>query len=289
MLQGLFHGSGYGPEVMTSEEDVRRSFDQLFKYLQDNPFGGSSMGSQHAQLVIFLAISMFSIFGCFYGNQRLRYLYVTTVISECLLIVIVGPIMRYFLFISVAQIYLIAKSSYGCTSNGNLFLQSRKLTQTSFILRAVCISLSFFIFILSSLVELGYNRIPKSNLPYLRALGIEVSEPAFQNVVTYVHDISAQKPNSILLMGEGRAALFWPMNVSVYAADRRNPFANPSINTPETAMRELKLTKSDLFILASGWGFSSNVNLKLISSFEQKYNSQLIYKQPGWSIYDIQL
>ena len=287
MLQGVFQGSGYGPEVMTNEEDVRRSFDQLFQFLHDNPFGGPSMGAQHAQLAIFVLISIFSIFGCFHSNRNFRYLFISTVLAQSFLIVIIGPIFRYFLFISVSQIYLLAKSSYGRTFNKTLTPLSGKSDKTTYVLRSAFLSLSLFIGTLSIISPPEFNRIPSSQLSGLRDFGIDVPEQSFQNVINFIHGNWINKPKSILLLGEGRAAAFWPMNVKVYAADRRNPFANPSINTPSRAMSELQLTGSDLFIIASDWGFLPNVNQDLISDFERQYNSRLLFVQPGWTIYDL--
>ena len=151
----------------------------------------------------------------------------------------------------------------------------------TYILRAAFLSLSLFIGTLTVISPPEFSRIPSSQLSRLRAFGIDVPEQSFQNVIKFVHGNWINEPKSILLLGEGRAAAFWPINVKVYAADRRNPFANPSIHTAASVMRELQLTGCDLIIIASDWGFLPNVNQNLISDFEQQYRSQLSSDVPS--------
>ena len=287
MLQGVFQGSGYGPEVMTSEEDVRRSFQQLFDFLRDNPFGGSSMGAQHAHLAIFILIFIFSIYSCFHINRNIRYLFISTVWAGIILIFITGPILRYFLFISVSQVYLLAKSIYPSTAHNSYFQTSHIYSVKMRLRQVLLFSLAGFIVILSVLIPPQYDRIPPSNLDRLNALGIDVAERSFQNVISFVHSDLTYKPKCILVFGEGRAAAFWPMNVKVLPSDRRNPFADPAISTPAAAMRNLQSTGCNLFILASDWGFLPNIDQALISDFEQQFVSKLLFRQPGWTVFDL--
>ncbi len=283
IFQGIFKGIGFGPEVMTNEQDVRRSFQQLGSYLASKSFDFSQIQIADLQILFSLGIALFSITQMtmvYWKEGRLHFVPFATNASYVALLLYIGPIWRYFLFLNTAQLlYVYVYTSTGPIgkNRGRNAPPKRKFS--------LGIALVVFLLVLTlNKVSVEYKESDLRVTPALTQTGLTVNETNFQEVIEY---LSKQGPKRILLMGEGRAAAFYPNSVHVLPADRRNPFSDPSVINSAGVLSKLKSFDDDLLIIASDWGWAQNIDVKLLEDFLSKHKGSIVFTTSGWRVYDI--
>ena len=281
MLQGIFKGIGYGPEVMTNEEDVRRSFGQLSQFIADTTFFTLPIDLLHGQLILWIAVSFISLSSVFYVSKIFRPIAIALLVTEFVMLIYIGPIVRYFLFVSIGQLFVAASFLHP--------LGSRRTTRLSFFVAtsALAVVMIPVTLLVVPAINTEFSIKTVTNQQNYVASGITVNEPNFLATIEFLDISDFPESKRFALFGEGRALLFWPSDVSVFAADRRNPFANPKVNGADEALYQFQSAGFDYLILAKEWGFAQNVNLDLLKSFETVYEKRIIYANSGWKIFHI--
>ena len=89
------------------------------------------------------------------------------------------------------------------------------------------------------------------------------------------------------LLGEGRAALFYPKPTLVLPGDRRNPFFDPEIRTLDQIQIVLSNLGVDYLLISTSWGWPANANLGLIRDYQQVKRNSLVFESEGWKVYEI--
>lgn len=292
LFQGFFQGIGYGPEVMTNEEDVRRSFIQTFNYLEKQGFSFPNL--EVAQFQIFFSFSIFlismlvSVRNLVFRKDQ-TFLLFSFALSYVFLLLYIGPIFRYFLFINLMQIFLVFGDR---TSKEAPKLKNRNSSRIAIINNfsllgriggalIVCLSM----FTLGS-TKLEYQVEDTAPPPSLTSAGLTVNEIGFRNVIDYFNspDLAGAR---LALIGEGRAALFYPKPTLVLPGDRRNPFFDPKIRTLDQIQIALSNLGVDYLLISTSWGWPANANLGLIRDYQQVKRSSLVFKSEGWEVYEI--
>lgn len=281
MLQGIFKGVGYGSEVMTNEEDVRRSFGQLSQWIADTTFFTFPINLIHGQLILWIAMSFIALSSVFYVSKIIRPIAIALLVTELLMLIYIGPIVRYFLFVSVGQLFVAASFLRP--------LESRRSTRLSFFVASSTLAVVVIpvALLVVPAINAEFSIKTVTHQENFIASGITVNEPNFLATLKFLDRSDFSESTRFALFGEGRALLFWPSDVSVFAADRRNPFANPKVNGPSEALYQFQSAGFDFLILAQEWGFAQNVNLDLLKNFETTYENRIIYANSGWKIFQI--
>ena len=292
LFQGFFQGIGYGPEVMTNEEDVRRSFIQTFSYLEKQGFNYPSLELAQFQIFFSLGIFLVSIIASVRNivfRKDQSFLLVYFGLSYVFLLLYIGPIFRYFLFINLIQIFLVfgdwttkktskierRNSPRTATINGSSLLG--KIGGTL----VICLSLTTF-----SSTKLEYQ--VKDTVPpqSLTPVGLTVNEIGFRKVIEYF-SASNFAGARLALLGEGRAALFYPKSTLVLPGDRRNPFFDPEIRTLDEIQIALSDLGVDYLLISTSWGWPANANLGLIEGYQQAKRGSLVFTSEGWEVYEV--
>jgi hypothetical protein len=281
IFQGIFKGVGFGPEVMTNEQDVRRSFSQLGAYLSNKTFDFAQIQASDLQILFSVGIAISSIVHMlivFRKDRQINPILLSTNASYLALLMYIGPIWRYFIFLNIAQLLSIYATLPSVTIGKGLRSKPKQRH-----LPVTLIVVSLFILTLNK-VSLEYKATSLPITPALRGVGLTVNELNFQEVIEYLNNQSSKR---ILLFGEGRAAAFYPNSVLTLPADRRNPFSDPNISNLDHVVEKLKSFDRDLLIIASDWGWAKNVEIGLLQDFASKYKSSIVFSTNGWSVYDI--
>ncbi len=281
IFQGIFKGVGFGPEVMTNEQDVRRSFSQLGAYLSNKTFDFAQIQASDLQILFSVGIAIYSIVHIlivFRKDKQINPILLSTSASYLALLMYIGPIWRYFIFLNIAQLLSIYAISPSVTIGKGLRSKPKQRH-----LPVTLIVVSLFILTLNK-VSLEYKAASLPITPALKGVGLTVNELNFQEVIEYLNNQSSKR---ILLFGEGRAAAFYPNSVLTLPADRRNPFSDPNISNLEHVVEKLNSFDRDLLIIASDWGWAKNVDIGLLQDFASKYKSSIVFSTNGWSVYDI--
>lgn len=281
MLQGVFKGVGYGSEVMTNEEDVRRSFNQLAQFIRDTNFFSIPIDLMHGQLILWIVVSFISVISICFVSKPNRLIAIALLITQFLMLIYIGPILRYFLFVSVGQLF-VAVSFLRPLASKNSRRFSFFVANSVLFLTAIAVSL-----LVVPAINSEFSIRTVTNREKVGTPGITVNEPNFLATIEFIELSDFKESTRFALFGESRALMFWPYDVSVFAADRRNPFADPDVNSPDAALYRFQLAGFDYLIIAQEWGFAKNVNLNLLKSFESTYKSQIIYANSGWTIFQI--
>ncbi len=292
LFQGLFKGAGYGPEVMTNEEDVRRSFTQTFSYLRANKIDWVNLEITQVQIFLAVGLTVISIFTFFWKVIQKKTIDVflgSLILSFLFLVLYIGPIFRYFIFINVLQSFFLF-SNYHSTNSKEKSRKSkvdernpkkRNLHQSLRSGLVICLCL---VSLQSTIPE--YNVIDMEPPKSLRSSGITVNEKGFRNVIDFLADENF-RGSRLALLGEGRAALFYPKPTLVLPGDRRNPFFDPSTLNVADIQRKLNTLDVDYLLISTSWGWPDNANLNLIEDFRQKNRGSLVFTSEGWEIYEI--
>jgi hypothetical protein len=292
LFQGFFQGIGYGPEVMTNEEDVRRSFIQTFSYIEKQGFSFPSLELAQFQIFFSLAIFLVSILTSvrnivFRKDQTILLFYFG--LSYVFLLLYIGPIFRYFLFINLIQIFLVfgdwttkkAPKLERRNSPGTATMIGSSLLGKIGGTLVVCLSLTTF-----SSTKMEYQ--VKDTVPphSLTSVGLTVNEIGFRKVIDYF-SASNFTGARLALLGEGRAALFYPKSTLVLPGDRRNPFFDPEIRTLDEIQIALSDLGVDYLLISTSWGWPANANLGLIEGYQQAKRGSLVFTSEGWEVYEV--
>jgi hypothetical protein len=292
LFQGFFKGIGYGPEVMTNEQDVRRSFEQTFSYIGNKEF--DFLNLELGQIQIFFsfgifALSLFVTMLNFLRRKEQSYLLVYFSISYILLLLYIGPILRYFLFINVIQVFLMFSN---WTNKKDLKNQKRNLPQLARAGRLnPIVRLGMTSIICLSVVALSSTRLeyqvkdmdpPRALLP----AGLTVNENGFRKVIDFF-STAPLDGSRLALLGEGRAGLFYPKPTLVLPNDRRNPFFNPEILRFDQVQKILINLEIDYLLISTSWGWPANANLDLINEYQQTNQNSLVFVSENWKVYKI--
>jgi hypothetical protein len=281
MLQGVFKGIGYGPEVMTNEEDVRRSFSQLYRYISETTFFTLPIDLAHGQIVLWIIVSLVSLCSVFYISNVNRPIAIALLVTQFLMLIYIGPILRYFLFVSIGQLFL--------AFSFHRPLDKKASSKVSYfiafsVLAIVAIPISL---LAVPAMNSEFSTRTVINRETESTFGISVNEPNFLAAKEFIELSDFPESTRFALFGEGRALMFWPSDVSVFAADRRNPFANPKLRVPDEVFNQFQSAGFDFLIIAQEWGFAQNVNLDLLERFETAFENRIVYVNSGWKIFQI--
>lgn len=292
LFQGFFQGIGYGPEVMTNEEDVRRSFIQTFSYLEKQGFSFPSLELAQFQIFFSLGIFLISLLASVRHSvirRDLSFLLVYFGLSYIFLLLYIGPIFRYFLFINLIQIFLVFGD---WTTKKAPELEKRNSPRVVTIsgsnlfgkiggILVVCLSLATF-----SSTKLEYQVKDTAPPPSLTSTGLTVNEIGFRKVIDYFSapDFAGAR---LALLGEGRAALFYPKSTLVLPGDRRNPFFDPEIRTLDQIQIALSNLGVNYLLISTSWGWPTNANLGLIRGYQQANRGSLVFTSEGWEVYEV--
>ena len=298
LFQGVFKGVGFGPEVLTNEEDVRRSFGQLLNFTQNIAWSITGFSTAQMQILVSTGIVCFSIYRIFlcYRDKSLETVMLKLVIlSYLILIFYIGPIYRYVLFLNFAQLYLssavkpnVVSQKYikEMTKSISLSTQKHLRTINNYLPRISVILTSLFLFVN---LDSTYRDLVVSDQPPPKSLqneNISTNEVNFRKVILFLENDKYQD-SKIALFGEGRAALFFPRDVVVYPNDRRNPFATHANLTHDDPINEIKSSGVDVIVISSVWGWPQSINSKKMIKFKQENKNLLIFSIEGWDIYGI--
>jgi hypothetical protein len=292
LFQGLFKGAGYGPEVMTNEEDVRRSFTQTFSYLRANKIDLVNLEIVQVQIFLAAGLTVVSILAFFWKviqKKTMDVFHGSLILSFLFLLLYVGPIFRYFIFINVLQTFFLF-SSYQSTNSKEKSRKGKvdeknpkKRNLPQFLTSGLVICLCL-VSLRSTIPEYDVTDMepPKS----LRSSGITVNEKGFRNLIDFLAEENF-RGTRLALLGEGRAALFYPKPTLVLPGDRRNPFFDPSTLNVADIQRKLNTLEVDYLLISTSWGWPDNARLNLIEDFRQKNRGSLVFTTEGWEIYEI--
>jgi hypothetical protein len=292
LFQGLFKGIGYGPEVMTNEEDVRRSFEQTFSYIANKEFNFLNLELAQIQLLFSFGIFVLSLAVTILNILKRRvqtFHLVYFSISYILLMLYIGPILRYFLFINVIQIFLLFSD---WTNDRNLKNQKLKSVQHA---KAKRLNLTGRIGV-TSVVCLSVMALSSTRLEYqikdmdppraLQSTGLTVNENGFRKVIEFF-SAPALSGSRLALFGEGRAGLFYPKPTLVLPNDRRNPFFNPEVFSLDQIQKTFINLEIDYLLISTSWGWPTNANLELINEYQRANKDSLVFTSEGWAVYEI--
>jgi hypothetical protein len=292
LFQGFFKGIGFGPEVMTNEEDVRRSFAQTFTYLSSRKIDLLNLEIIQVQIFFVSGIALLSTIVLLWNiirkktiNLFLAYLN----LSFLFLLLYIGPIFRYFIFLSVLQVFFLFSNVHVVNSKGKALKEKGSLKKPKsrgslqFLTPGLFICLSLFS-LRGTIAEYGVRDMepPKS----LQSSGITVNEEGFRNVIDFLaqEDFDGSR---LALLGEGRAGLFYPKPTLVLPGDRRNPFFDPRVLTVSDIQSRLNNFDIDYLLISTVWGWPKNANLNLIEDFKKKNQDSLVFASEGWEVYEI--
>ena len=274
MFQNFFGGPGFGPEVMSLESDVRRSFSQfnfVINQLIADPIMAMKIYSNWLVLplvVVFLLIKILIDRKKFFENN-INLLFIVSIAVN---ILIAGPVGRYTSFgvIGLAAGFI---SEVGLNSQ-------RRMTKIRFGKQVTFIS--SFVVAAALLGSSNYIKFFRDHQMFsMRDDQIISIQSVTEKVVG--------KDDTICLIGDGRALLFFPRNVVVFDNDRRNPFdfqskrVNAEINS--TFMRY----KCAFVYINTGWGFPENIDVKSIEQwmFDEKQKGKQIIANQVWNSFEI--
>jgi hypothetical protein len=292
LFQGFFKGIGFGPEVMTNEEDVRRSFTQTFTYLNSNEIKLFDLQIIQIQIFFVLGIALLSLVVLLWNLLQKKTINVFVAflnLTFLFLLLYIGPIFRYFIFISVLQVFFLFSDIHVVNSK-NITLRKKRIlkkVESGRLSQSLASGLFICLCLFSlrgTVAEYGVNDMepPKTLIPS----GITVNEKGFRDVV----DFLAQKNfdgSRLAILGEGRAALFYPKPTLVLPGDRRNPFFDPNVVTVSAIRNRLYDFDVDYLLIATSWGWPKNANVNLIEDFRKLSQESLVFTSEGWEVYEI--
>jgi hypothetical protein len=292
LFQGFFKGIGFGPEVMTNEEDVRRSFTQTFTYLRSNKIDLFDLENAQLQIFFVVGITLLSVVDLLWNLLRkksINFFVVSLNLTFLFLLLYIGPIFRYFIFISVLQIFFLFSNVYVANSQNIALKQKRNLKKVASkslpksLASGLVICLCLFS-LQGTVAEYGVSDMepPKP----LLSSGITVNEEGFRNVIDFFAQENYEG-SRLALLGEGRAALFYPKPTLVLPGDRRNPFFDPNVVTVSAIRSRLHSLDVDYLLISTLWGWPKNANLALLEDFKRVSYDSLVFTSEGWEVYEI--
>lgn len=292
LFQGLFKGIGFGPEVMTNEEDVRRSFTQTFTYLRSSKIDLFDLEIAQIQIFFMVGIALLSLVIMLRNLLRKNGIDLFNAflnLAFLFLLLYIGPIFRYLMFISVLQVFSLFSNVYAVNSKNIALKQKRnlKIGGSKSLPQSLASGLVICLCIFSlrgTVAEYGVSDMepPKP----LLSSGITINEKGFRNLV----DFLAQEKfdgSRLALLGEGRAALFYPKPTLVLPGDRRNPFFDPNVISVSAIRSRLHYLDVDYLLISTSWGWPTNANLAIIEDFKRLSYESLVFTSEGWEVYEI--
>lgn len=283
----IFKGAGYGPEVTSTDSDIRSSYRQVFKILTDKEsykFIIDFTSTQNTTVlvsILFISLLFLSVRYIFAGCRD-SFL-IAIVYSEILTMLIAGPIFRYFGYLFTMHLVLLIQLSKN-KKTGHEIRRNLKEGRLEILQDTKFVQLLFFVSVFGvlNLTNTTWNVDDGASLSSVSRLssGSTVANQA----ITFVKS-NVSTDASICLVGDSRAMLFWPLKVSFLQADRSNPFADPEVFTNDQILRRLKDLQCDYLVLTPAWGFPSNVNLPYIRNFVSSFEAMI--SNEYYSVYDV--
>ena len=286
LFQDVFKGVGYGPEVMTNEEDVRRSYIQTIRYLTEIEFNIFNLELAQLQIVLSLFIALTATIISFKnikGNSAVNSVYLSINITYLVLILYLGPLFRYLLFLNLIQIlFFFEKQKVDLTPNKSKNNYPRGNVPNR-IIPSILILISIYGLDKSKLEYLVRDETPPNSLV---RQGISVNEPVFRSVINFIASRNNVKLR-LAILGEGRASLFFPHSTLVFPNDRRNPFCNPGYISASEVSLNLKKLDLDFLLISSSWGWPKNMNINVLEDFRKLNRDSLVFQAEGWEVYEL--
>jgi hypothetical protein len=274
LFKDWFNSPGTGPEVLSLESDVRRSFNQVKRSFNDFSFMLSPQLFQVVTISIILFLSILSLF-----RLQSKILFTGSLIAaEIALVLYSGPVYRYSLFILVALLSLLfVMISESELDERSLF----SFKQIPFLL------VSCFFMASQHSTGISYPEIDLSSIES-KYKKVSTTEEDFEKVVFFLKSNYKIPINTrIGIMGEDRALLFHPYETFVIPFDRRNPFADPKIQGIGQVKSKFQKMRIDILIVTSRWGLPNNVNLTIMEEFDLNNKDLIIFSEENWKIYDL--
>ncbi len=283
----IFRGSGYGPEVTTTESDIRSSFQQVFNILIDKESYRFIINLSSAQnttviiSVIFVTLVFYSV--KFLVTVRKDSFLIAIVSSEILTLLISGPLFRYFGYLLTLHLVLLV---YNSRNKKTKDLEKKNLNR----INSVSLKVSKQVPALFFLSALGFLNIfnntwnVEGNGPLAKTSRLSSGSTSAEQVIMYVRN-KIDTNSNVCLIGDSRAMLFWPSKISFLPSNRVNPFADPAVLDNYQVVNRLKELRCDYLVVTSVWGLPSNVDLLKFKYFVAE--SKAMTSNDYYSVYDI--
>ena len=283
----IFKGDGYGPEILSTERDVRSSYRQVFTILTQQDSYRFLVDPKRPQnltvLVFFLALALFISTIKHLSNKPKEVTLLIILIAEIITLIVSGPIFRYFSYLLsmhlVLLIYLGINQNKRTSKNAK-FLGSLRTTNNQFnVKRIAMVMVVFGALNLTNTPWSTAERFQRSDTNALSS-GSEIADKAILYITNKVHEDS-----NVCLIGDSRAMLFWPSKILFLQANRINPFSDPKIGSNEQVISRLKQIGCEYLVLTTEWGFPKNVSLTKIGVFVGAMNE--VIENEFYSVYDV--
>jgi hypothetical protein len=283
----IFKGDGYGPEILSTESDVRSSYNQVFRILTQRDSYHFLIDPTRPQnltvLVFILAVALFISTVKHLSNKPKGITLGAILIAEIITLIVSGPIFRYFSYLLSMHLVLLIylginqnkRTSKDAKSVGSLSRISNQFT-------AKRIGVIMTVFGALNLMNTPWSTAESSQRSETNTLssGSEMADKA----ILYVRN-EVDENSNVCLIGDSRAMLFWPSKIFFLQANRINPFSDPEIGSNEQVISRLKEIRCDYLVLTTKWGFPKNMSLTKITVFVEAMSE--IIENDFYSVYNL--
>jgi hypothetical protein len=276
-FNSVFKPSNYGQEVVTIEDEVKRTFIQISRYLDSNSFASFFDDVFGLQLVLPWILIFPSIWALWTSRIHLKKILLLLPISVVLMYLAAAPLYRYSLYILVSLVFLIAFSR----ANSNKPYSLRRIEAPNILALTLltAILLHFQPVVMKTFINSTAIRTNSE---------VRTNENDFNILLNFFSkDPTLESTQRIGIIGEGRAQLFQPAEVYVVPFDRRNPFSNSTIVSLSDMNSRVRSFKIDYLIVTERWGIPANVDPKKLTLFYNGNRGAILYDENGWKVFDV--
>jgi hypothetical protein len=277
LFNSFFKPSNYGPEVVTIEDEVKSTFNQISGYIASNSFSSFFEDVFGLQLVLPWILILLSFWALLTSRIYLKKILLLLPLSVVLMYLTTAPLYRYSLYILVSLVFLIAFSRVN--NSKPTTLQGIRGPNVLATILLTAFLLYFHPVVTKSFVD---NTTVQTNQE------VRTNENDFNLLLSFLSKDQILNGNYRLgIIGEGRAQLFQPLEVYVVPFDRRNPFSNSKIMSLADMNLQVRSFQIDYLIVTERWGIPPNVDPKMLALFYSGNQNAILYNQDGWKVFDV--
>ena len=277
LFNSVFKPSNYSREVVTIEDEVKSTFNQISGYLESNSFATFFGDVFGLQLVLPWILILLSFWALYNSGIHLKKILLLLPISVILMYLTAAPLYRYSLYILVSLVFLISFSKVNSNGPKSLRIVGAPKVLAPMILAAIL--LYFQPVVTKTFID---NNTVRTNSE------VRTNENDFNLLLTFLlKDQNLKGTKRFGIIGEGRAQLFQPHEVYVVPFDRRNPFSNSTITSLADMNSRVRSCKIDYLIVTERWGIPLNVDPRMLNLFYDGNQNAILYNQNGWKVFDV--
>jgi hypothetical protein len=255
-------------------EFIKVSFSESIARLASPPYLYNHANLQFvfliATVLLFFGKALFKLSKNDLEIRKNTFLQLQTGIWAILLleIAIVGNFMRYFMFLWI-PLYAFEREF----STRHFNSPYKRITSNRILVSSPKSSLNYVGYVISLFVLLS---LPQSN--YFTFKNDSVEDLSIERIKQFIGE-----NDSICMLGDHRAFIFWPNKVFVYPTnENRNPFSSRKVFDIELIEGQI-WKECSVFILQENWGFPPQTSLDIIAAFKER--NLALYKDDGFSLF----